>query len=197
MSKHGKRETFVPRDDPNSYYGRPILKPPAWDWRIPAYLFAGGLSAGSTLLSTGADLTGRPVLRRRDKCSGFAHVLRQRRGTRPKINIPMVFAVPGHQGIGAAGSTSTGTARYSWTYRRWCAGLDAPSRRSVVSGYLFDQMLVVLLTDPKRMWGVFGNSAFADTNPRSGGSRTLASVERLAAGPPARYVRPGLLLTWG
>ena len=27
--------------DPDSYYGRPILKPPAWDWRIPAYLFAG------------------------------------------------------------------------------------------------------------------------------------------------------------
>ena len=40
-----------PRPDDNSYYGRPILKPPAWDWRIPAYLFAGGASAGSTLLS--------------------------------------------------------------------------------------------------------------------------------------------------
>ena len=39
-----------PRGRPDSYYGRPILKPPAWDWRIPAYLFAGGLSAGSTLL---------------------------------------------------------------------------------------------------------------------------------------------------
>ena len=59
-------------DDPNSYYGRPILKPPAWDWRIPAYLFAGGLSAGSTLLSTGADLSGRPVLRRRGRIAALA-----------------------------------------------------------------------------------------------------------------------------
>ncbi len=72
MSKHGKREKFVPRNDPSSYYGRPILKPPAWDWRIPAYLFAGGLSAGSTLLSTGADLTGRPLLRRRSRVAAVA-----------------------------------------------------------------------------------------------------------------------------
>jgi formate-dependent nitrite reductase membrane component NrfD len=70
--KHGKREKFVPRNDPSSYYGRPILKPPAWDWRIPAYLFAGGLSAGSTLLSTGADLTGRPLLRRRARVAAVA-----------------------------------------------------------------------------------------------------------------------------
>jgi formate-dependent nitrite reductase membrane component NrfD len=72
MSKHGGREKFVPRADPSSYYGRPILKPPAWDWRIPAYLFAGGLSAGSTLLSTGADLTGRPLLRRRGRIAALA-----------------------------------------------------------------------------------------------------------------------------
>lgn len=72
MSKHGKREKFVPRNDPSSYYGRPILKPPAWDWRIPAYLFAGGLSAGSTLLSTGADLTDRPLLRRRGRVAAVA-----------------------------------------------------------------------------------------------------------------------------
>ncbi|HWM59882.1 MAG TPA: NrfD/PsrC family molybdoenzyme membrane anchor subunit [Pseudonocardia sp.] len=72
MSKHGKREKFTPRADPNSYYGRPILKPPAWDWRIPAYLFAGGLSAGSTLLSTGADLSGRPLLCRRGRIAALA-----------------------------------------------------------------------------------------------------------------------------
>lgn len=56
----------------DSYYGRPILKPPAWDWRIPAYLFAGGLSAASTIVSAGADLTGRPVLRRRGRLAAAA-----------------------------------------------------------------------------------------------------------------------------
>lgn len=73
VSRNGhRRPKHVPRADPSSYYGRPILKPPAWDWRIPAYLFAGGLSAGSTLLSVGADLTGRPLLRRRTRVAALA-----------------------------------------------------------------------------------------------------------------------------
>jgi hypothetical protein len=55
-----------------SYSGRPVLKPPVWGWMIPAYFFAGGLSAGSALLAAGADLTGRPALRRAGRLGGFA-----------------------------------------------------------------------------------------------------------------------------
>jgi Polysulphide reductase, NrfD len=55
-----------------SYYGRPVLKPPAWNWTVPAYLFTGGLSAGSTLLAAGADLTGRPALRRVGRLGALA-----------------------------------------------------------------------------------------------------------------------------
>ncbi len=47
-----------------SYYGRPIVKASPWEEDIPAYLFLGGLAAGSSLLAAGADLTGRPALRR-------------------------------------------------------------------------------------------------------------------------------------
>ncbi len=47
-----------------SYYGRQIIKTPVWSWNVPAYLFSGGLAAGSALLAAGADLTGRPVTRR-------------------------------------------------------------------------------------------------------------------------------------
>jgi formate-dependent nitrite reductase membrane component NrfD len=69
----GRTEPLLPpRQDDASYYGRPILKAPAWDWRIPAYLFAGGLSGGSTLLSVGADLTGRPRLRKRARLAAVA-----------------------------------------------------------------------------------------------------------------------------
>lgn len=49
---------------PRSYYGRPIVKAPVWRSDITAYLFAGGLAAGCSLLAAGADLTGRPQLRR-------------------------------------------------------------------------------------------------------------------------------------
>ncbi|MBA2559960.1 MAG: polysulfide reductase NrfD, partial [Propionibacteriales bacterium] len=47
-----------------SYYGRPVVKASPWEADIPAYLFAGGVAAGSSLLAAGADLTGRPALRR-------------------------------------------------------------------------------------------------------------------------------------
>src|SRR5690606_27736425 len=47
-----------------TYYGRPVVKAPPWEVDIPAYMFAGGLAAGSSLLAAGGDLTGRPALRR-------------------------------------------------------------------------------------------------------------------------------------
>jgi hypothetical protein len=56
--------SMVPEAEFTSYYGRQIVKPAPWEADIPAYLFAGGLAAGSSLLAAGADLTGRPGLRR-------------------------------------------------------------------------------------------------------------------------------------
>ncbi|MDX3072699.1 NrfD/PsrC family molybdoenzyme membrane anchor subunit [Streptomyces sp. MI02-7b] len=72
----GSREQpMVPRADFRSYYGRPVLKPPVWEWKIPAYLFTGGLSAGAALIGAGADLTGRPELRRASRIGGFGALL--------------------------------------------------------------------------------------------------------------------------
>ncbi|PXY33172.1 polysulfide reductase [Prauserella coralliicola] len=59
-----QQESVVPEATFRSYYGQPVLKPPVWEWKIAAYLFTGGLSASSALLGAGADLTGRPALRR-------------------------------------------------------------------------------------------------------------------------------------
>lgn len=61
----------VPPAEFRSYYGRAILKSPVWNWMIAAYLFTGGLSAGSALLAAGADLTGRPELRRAGRVSAL------------------------------------------------------------------------------------------------------------------------------
>jgi Polysulphide reductase, NrfD len=55
---------MVPAADFRSYYGRPVVKPAVWHHDIAAYLFTGGLAAGSALLAAGADATGRPALRR-------------------------------------------------------------------------------------------------------------------------------------
>jgi hypothetical protein len=60
----GGDRSMVPEAEFTSYYGRPVVKPSPWEADIPAYLFSGGLAAGSSLLAAGADLTGRPSLRR-------------------------------------------------------------------------------------------------------------------------------------
>ncbi|MEU2616655.1 NrfD/PsrC family molybdoenzyme membrane anchor subunit [Streptomyces sp. NPDC007157] len=68
-------ESMVPRAEFRSYYGRPVLKPPVWEWKVPAYLLTGGLSAGAALLAVGADLTGRPDMRRSCRVGSFGALL--------------------------------------------------------------------------------------------------------------------------
>jgi formate-dependent nitrite reductase membrane component NrfD len=55
---------MVPPAEFGSYYGRAAVRESPWEADIPAYLFLGGLAAGSSLLAVGADLTGRAALRR-------------------------------------------------------------------------------------------------------------------------------------
>ena len=62
--KNRAEEPMVPDATFTSYYGRPVVKAAPWHHDIPAYLFFGGLAAGSSLLSAGADLSNRPILRR-------------------------------------------------------------------------------------------------------------------------------------
>lgn len=60
----GGEFSMVPEAEFTSYYGREVVKPSPWEADIPAYLFSGGLAAGSSLLAAGADITRRPGLRR-------------------------------------------------------------------------------------------------------------------------------------
>jgi hypothetical protein len=56
---------MVPEPEFTSYYGRPILKEPTWKQPdVPLYLFLGGLAGASALLAEGAEISGRPALRR-------------------------------------------------------------------------------------------------------------------------------------
>ena len=71
----GRREAqAVPDVEFSSYYGRSVVKPMPWKHEIPAYLFIGGVAAGSGLLGTGAAATGLDVLRRRSRLTAMAAV---------------------------------------------------------------------------------------------------------------------------
>jgi hypothetical protein len=60
----GGDRPMVPKAEFKSYYGRPIVRPAPWTHDVAAYLFTGGLAAGSALLAAGGQLTGRTRLRR-------------------------------------------------------------------------------------------------------------------------------------
>lgn len=63
---------MVPDVQFTSYYGRPVVKPAPWDEKVAAYLFLGGVAGGSGLLAAGAQLTGRPALRRNSRLAALA-----------------------------------------------------------------------------------------------------------------------------
>lgn len=72
--RRGDPNAVVPEAEFTSYYGRPVVKPSPWSEDIPAYLFLGGLAAGSSLLASGAARTGRPALRRHGRITALLAV---------------------------------------------------------------------------------------------------------------------------
>ena len=67
MGRRRRRErgSMVPPVEFSSYYGRPILKRPAWKSPdVPIYFWAGGVAGTTAGLAALADVTGRPTLRR-------------------------------------------------------------------------------------------------------------------------------------
>jgi hypothetical protein len=65
---------MVPPAQFRSYYGRPIVRAAPWERDIPAYLFTGGLAAGSALLAAGGQVTRRPALRRAGRLTALGAV---------------------------------------------------------------------------------------------------------------------------
>ena len=66
---------MVPKAEFRSYYGHAIVRPAPWTHDIAAYLFTGGLAAGSALLAAGGQLTGRVATRRAGRAIALGGVL--------------------------------------------------------------------------------------------------------------------------
>ncbi|MFG1966167.1 NrfD/PsrC family molybdoenzyme membrane anchor subunit [Nonomuraea sp. NPDC049028] len=60
-----RERSMVPEAEFQSYYGRPVLKPPVWkEPHGPAYLYLGGLSGVSSVMAVMAEFTGHDQLAR-------------------------------------------------------------------------------------------------------------------------------------
>jgi formate-dependent nitrite reductase membrane component NrfD len=75
--RHRRRaeQLMVPDAEFSSYYGRPVIKEPAWGVPdVPGYLFLGGLAGASSVLAAGAQLSGYRRLARVGKIGALGAI---------------------------------------------------------------------------------------------------------------------------
>lgn len=65
---------MVPRAEPQSYYGQPVLKEPVWKPEIPFYFYTGGLGGASAGLALLSELRGNRELARRAWITALAGI---------------------------------------------------------------------------------------------------------------------------
>jgi DMSO reductase anchor subunit len=69
--RRGDPNATVPEAEFTSYYGHNVVQAPPWEWPIPAYIFLGGVAAGSGLIAAGGHFTDRPRLRTRGRIAAI------------------------------------------------------------------------------------------------------------------------------
>jgi hypothetical protein len=115
----------------NSYYGRPIVKEPAWKVPdVPAYLFLGGMAGAAATMAAAAELTGRRDLVRAGRLTAATGALASVGALvhdlgRPErfLNMLRVFKVTSPLSVG------------SWILAPF-SGLTAIGAASILSGRL-------------------------------------------------------------
>jgi formate-dependent nitrite reductase membrane component NrfD len=108
-ARPGAEEPMVPRADPASYYGRPVIKEASWEApAVPGYLFLGGLAGASSALAACAHLAGNRELARASKIGaagaiGLSLVALVSDLGRPQrfINMLRVFKVTSPMSVGS------------------------------------------------------------------------------------------------
>ena len=208
---------MVPPANFTSYYGRPVIKPPVWTARdIAGYFFTGGLAGGTAVLAAGADLTGRPVMRRfcrgmalgaitlsfvgliddLGKPARFVHMLRVVRPSSPMSIGTWLLAGFGPATALAAGSEVAGALPLPRTPRDLLrasgrpAGLAAATMAPFVMTYtgalVSDTAVPVWHEAHREMPYVFGASAVA-----SAGGWAVATSPRAEVGPAYAFALTG------
>ena len=71
-SSHGaSRGEGLPAHETDTYYGRPLLRRPHWEWEVIVYLFLGGIMGGSGILIAVADKDEDAALKRNARYIAF------------------------------------------------------------------------------------------------------------------------------
>ena len=209
MSRGRGEAAMVPRAEPASYYGRPVIKPPVWTWEIPCYFFTGGLAGASAVLASAADATGNRPLARRAWLVAFASVtaspaLLVSDLGRPErfLNMLRMFKVTSPMSMGSwiltasGGATTLATSHelFGWFRRLGPLGKAAspilgPALATYIAVLVADTAVPVWHEGHRELPFVFAGSAMA-----SAGAAAAVLTPRAHAGPARRLSVAGALV---
>jgi formate-dependent nitrite reductase membrane component NrfD len=198
-----KRDTEM-----RSYYDRPVIKEPTWTWEIPAYLFTGGVSGASSVLSMSAKLFGNEKLARTALYVGavadlasppllisdlgrperFHHMLRVFKVTSPMNVGAWILFVNGGASITAAVLQVLGRLRPLRLAAEGVGALSGPALATYTGVLLADTAVPVWHDARQELPWLFGASAAA-----SAGAAACIFLDPDDAGP-ARRLAVGAVL---
>jgi hypothetical protein len=198
---------MVERADFTSYYGRPILKEPAWKQPdVPLYLFLGGAAGASASMAALGDFTGRPVLVKvgRIVASGgaiasvgalihdlgkpmrFLHMLRVLKPTSPLSVGSWILSPFSGLATIAAGSAVTGLLPRIGTLAGVAAGALGPAMCTYTAVLLADTATPAWHDGHRILPVLFAGSAVT-----SGAGAALLAVPVSETGPVVRFALAG------
>ena len=187
----------------DAYYGRPIVKPPAWTDLIPTYFFAGGLAGAAATLASAERIARNDRLARTmifgaaagcavsafcliadlKKPERFINMLRVVKPTSPmSVGVYIFSAFSGSVFI-AAGSEATGIARPAGRFFEAIAGLIGPVMSVYTSVLVGDTVMPAWHLPRKTLPGLFAATSAASAGAWGllfSSSRDNASARRLA-----------------
>jgi hypothetical protein len=215
----GREESRVPDVEFTSYYGRPVIKEPAWGVPdVPGYLFLGGLAGASSVLAAGAEMSGYGELARVAKVGAlgaislsavalvhdlgrparFANMLRVFKPSSPMSVGSWLLTAYGPLAGAAAVSDVTGILPAAGALATAGAGLLGPGIATYTAALLCDTAVPGWHEGHREMPYLFAGSAscaaaglgLLTLSPAAAGpARTLATL-----GAPAELVAKRLLL---
>jgi Polysulphide reductase, NrfD len=207
-----RRDLMVPDAEFRSYYGRPVLKEPAWTIEVPWYFFVGGMAGASAPLAVAARATGNHRLARSavtvagaglalgvpllmsdlGRPERFHHMLRVFKPTSPMSMGSWVLAAMGPAAVGAAVSERLGVLRRLGRTAEVVSGLLGPVL-CTYTGVLVANTAVPVWHDAGRELPL----VFAGSSLASAGAAATVLTPATDAGPARRLATVGALLELG
>ena len=210
--RRGGRGLMVPEAEFRSYYGRPVIKEPAWTIEVPWYFFAGGMAGASAPLAVAARMTGNERLARSavtvaaagiavgtpllvsdlGRPERFHHMLRVIKPTSPMSMGSWVLAAMGPAAVGAAVSDRLGILPGLGRAAEVVSGLLGPILCTYTGVLVANTAVPVWHEAGRELPLVFAGSALA-----SAGAATTVLTPAADAGPSRRLAVVGAVLELG